>query len=87
MDISPAKTVTVTQAVTFVADTLVINNRVDDGQSVYVNVTLSLSSSPSNFIKKRVILWNDKTNPTYTAVGDWTENQAQAQTKIVLGVN
>jgi len=80
--------ITVQQAVSLTTDTITINSLVDDQKSVTAEVTINYTgtqSSPFVNNRKRLVLWNSTSTPTYSSVGDWTQAQAEAQIATLLG--
>jgi len=53
-------------------------NLIDNGSSVRA----TLKQIPVSFV-----LWDSTTSPTYSSMGDWTQAQADARAKEVLGAD
>lgn len=77
MKLSTIKTITITPAVTITTDTITITNIIDNQQSVVVD--LIIGTSILSQLRKRLILWDSTTTPSYSSVGNWTQEQAEAR--------
>ena len=78
MQLPNPTTVTLSPAVTTVTENVYINSMNDDLSEVTCTVTYDNGSM------QNLTLWNSSSNPTYTQIGNWTQQEANDRIVYLL---
>ena len=85
MKLTSPLSITIRPADVITTDTITINNLIDNGSSVIVNISLPFDETRPIINTMYLTLWDTNTTPTYTTIGDWTQKNAEDQIANILG--
>lgn len=78
------KNILIVPAVTITTDTIVVRYAKDDGVSVITEIIFITDNSQMDSYSRIITLWDGESKPTYTEIGQWTDNDVQERIKQLI---